>query len=133
MTLSSVIREDPCEFLGAITSFVTFLSDLLTDLTVAGFYFYYGHLNWGLLTLLLIFVPGMIDITSLSRHKVNGGASFRWSFGPHSAWGSIESTTILTTHPSLLCNNAKFQVGLFHSFHYTGKKKTKSQRHVQCI
>ena len=102
MTLSSVIREDPCEFLGAITSFVTFLSDLLTDLTVAGFYFYYGHLNWGLLTLLLIFVPGRIDITSLSRHKV-------------------------------LCNNAKFQVGLFHSFHYTGKKKTKSQRHGQCI
>ena len=66
MTLSSVIREDPCEFLGAITSFVTFLSDLLTDLTVAGFYFYYGHLNWGLLTLLLIFVPGMIHITSFT-------------------------------------------------------------------
>ena len=63
MTLSSVIREDPCEFLGAITSFVTFLSDLLTDLTVAGFYFYYGHLNWGLLTLLLIFVPGMSKFT----------------------------------------------------------------------
>ena len=102
MTLSGVIREDPCEFLGAITSFVTFLSDLLTDLTVAGFYFYYGHLNWGLLTLLLIFVPGMIDITSLLRHKV-------------------------------LYNNAKFQVGLFHSFHYTGKKKTKSQHHGQCI
>jgi len=32
---------------------------------------------------------------------LNGGASFRWSFGPHSAWGSIESTTILTTYPSL--------------------------------
>ena len=29
------------------------------------------------------------------------GASFGWSFGPHSAWGSIESTTILTKHPSL--------------------------------
>ena len=29
------------------------------------------------------------------------GASFRWSFGPLSAWDSIESTTILTTHPSL--------------------------------
>ena len=71
MTLSSVIREDPCEFLGAITSFVTFLSDLLTDLTVAGFYFYYGHLNWGLLTLLLIFVPGMIYLTSLLRNKCN--------------------------------------------------------------
>ena len=29
------------------------------------------------------------------------GASFRWSLGPHSAWGSKASTTILTTHPSL--------------------------------
>jgi len=33
--------------------------------------------------------------------EVNGGASFRWSFGPLSAWGSTGSTTILTTHPSL--------------------------------
>ena len=32
---------------------------------------------------------------------LNGGASFRWSIGPFSAWGSIESTTILTTHSSL--------------------------------
>ena len=32
---------------------------------------------------------------------VNGGASFRWSFVPHFAWDSIESTTILTTYPSL--------------------------------
>ena len=37
---------------------------------------------------------------------LNRGASFRWSFGPHSAWSfgrhsSKESTTILTTHPSL--------------------------------
>ena len=32
---------------------------------------------------------------------INRGASFRWSFGPHSAWGSIESTTTLTTHSSL--------------------------------
>ena len=31
---------------------------------------------------------------------INRGAPFRWSFGPHSAWSSIESTTILTTHPS---------------------------------
>ena len=28
---------------------------------------------------------------------LNGGASFRWSFGPLSAWGSIESTTIPRT------------------------------------
>ena len=40
--------------------------------------------------------------------KVNGGASLGWSFGPHSAWGSIESTTILTTHPSLF----RFQISL---------------------
>ena len=32
---------------------------------------------------------------------LNGGASFRWSFCPHSAWRSIESTTILTTDPIL--------------------------------
>ena len=32
---------------------------------------------------------------------INWDASFRWSFGPLSAWGSIESMTILTTHPSL--------------------------------
>ena len=33
--------------------------------------------------------------------RLNGGASFRLSFDPHSAWDSIESTTILTAHPSL--------------------------------
>ena len=33
---------------------------------------------------------------------IKGGASFRWSFGPLSTWGSIVSTTILTTHPILL-------------------------------
>ena len=32
---------------------------------------------------------------------LKGSASFRWSFGSLSAWGSIESTTILTTHPRL--------------------------------
>ena len=32
---------------------------------------------------------------------VNGSASLRWLFGPNSAWGGIESTTILTTHLSL--------------------------------
>ena len=36
-----------------------------------------------------------------SKSYINGGASFRWSFCPLFAWGSIESTTILTTHPSL--------------------------------
>ena len=33
--------------------------------------------------------------------KINRDASFRWSFGPHSAWGSIEPMIILSTHPSL--------------------------------
>ena len=33
---------------------------------------------------------------------LNRGASFRWSFCPHYAWGSKESKTILTTHPSLV-------------------------------
>ena len=32
---------------------------------------------------------------------INGGASFRWSFDPLSAWDSTESTTILNTHHSL--------------------------------
>ena len=36
---------------------------------------------------------------------INGDASFRWSFGPLFAWGSKESTTILTTHPSLQVRN----------------------------
>ena len=36
------------------------------------------------------------------------GASFRWSFGPHSTWGSIGSTTILTTHPSLQIRRLSF-------------------------
>ena len=41
-------------------------------------------------------------MTSWIRKNINGGASLRWSFGPLSAWGSIETTTILTTHPSLV-------------------------------
>ena len=54
------------------------------------------------------FRPKLQLITSLPiKCKVlNGGASFRWSFGPHnkgiSAWCTIESTAILTTNPSLL-------------------------------
>ena len=32
---------------------------------------------------------------------INWGASFRWSFCLHSAWGSTEPTTILTTNPTL--------------------------------
>ena len=47
------------------------------------------------------------------RQPINGGASFRWLFGLLSAWGSIESTTILTTHPSLPFNLISFQP-LYH-------------------
>ena len=42
------------------------------------------------------------DMVSLDSNVVNGGASFRWSFGPLFAWGSKESTTMLTTHSSLV-------------------------------
>ena len=41
------------------------------------------------------------NIIASSEVRINGGASFRWSFAPHSAWGSIKLTTILTTHHSL--------------------------------
>ena len=43
----------------------------------------------------------------VSKLQTNGGASFRWSFCPHSAWGSKESTNILTMHPSLQKNQVK--------------------------
>ena len=54
--------------------------------------------------------------------ELNRGAPFRWSFGPHSACGSIESTTILTTHPRLVENSAVFlvdkNVSVFPLFHW---------------
>jgi len=34
------------------------------------------------------------------KKRINEGASSRWSFGPHSACGSKESTAILITHSS---------------------------------
>ena len=33
---------------------------------------------------------------------VKWGASFRWSFGPNSAWESIGMMTIVKTHPTLI-------------------------------
>ena len=33
---------------------------------------------------------------------IKWGASLQWSFGPNSAWGSIETATIGKTHPTLL-------------------------------
>ena len=47
---------------------------------------------------------------------INGGASFRWSFGLLFAWGSIESTTILTTHPSLRQIPGKWVIYLSHAW-----------------
>ena len=53
---------------------------------------------------------------------MNRGACFRWSFGPLTAWRIIESTTILTTHPSLLwaaqwpASVLKWPIGLVQSY-----------------
>ena len=50
---------------------------------------------------------GILARISYERHLgfvfegVRLGTSFRLSFGPYFAWGSIETTSILTTHPSL--------------------------------
>ena len=48
---------------------------------------------------------------SNSNRVLNRGASFRWSFGPLSAWRRIDSTTILITHPSLenICFQSPFE------------------------
>ena len=37
----------------------------------------------------------------MCRRVLNVGSFFRWSFGPLFTLGSIESTAIVTTHPSL--------------------------------
>ena len=43
----------------------------------------------------------MIKITN-NDNLLKWSALFRWSFGPNSAWGSIERTIIGKTHPTLL-------------------------------
>ena len=53
------------------------------------------------------YVPVQIILPTNDRlpwqiQPLNGGASFRWSFGPIFTWGGIESTTILITHSSLV-------------------------------
>ena len=56
-----------------------------------------------MIVIFLIFITVLfLEHMSIIYYLLNGGASFRWSFGPHSAWSSIESTTILTPHSSLL-------------------------------
>ena len=62
--------------------------------------------------------PTSVWFFSKKLWTINEGASFRWSFGPLSAWGSIESTTILTTHPSLLSRYHSpypLQLGIIYS------------------
>ena len=46
----------------------------------------------------------LTDILSGIAHFqiLKWSASSRWSFGPKSTWGSIETTTIGNTHPTLL-------------------------------
>ena len=34
--------------------------------------------------------------------NIQWGSFFQWSFGPSSAWGSIETTTVGETHPTLV-------------------------------
>ena len=58
--------------------------------------------------------------TNLATHKagfqkleflrvqiIKWDASFRWSFGPICAWGSIKTMTIGTTHPTLVYETQK--------------------------
>ena len=52
--------------------------------------------------------------------SIKWGASSRWSFGPNSTWGSIETTTIWKTRPSLILNfePSKMEVGLENALFY---------------
>ena len=58
MGVKEAFVQDPLEFCGAVTSILTFIFDLVTDLLVALFYLFHGHLSWGCLTLGLIILPG---------------------------------------------------------------------------
>jgi hypothetical protein len=57
--ISSFILN-PLEFVGSIISFLTFLGDVTTDIVVSIYYFSYSHNVWGILTLLLVILPGWI-------------------------------------------------------------------------
>ena len=63
-----------------------------------------------------------MTVCIFTQSDINGGASFRWSFGPLSAWGSMEPTTIYTTRPSLysyfyiFAEKDKFCVVQYHCF-----------------
>ena len=60
------------------------------------------QINWSCIEITKTKKRFIETVRSFRAHrKINGGASFRWSFGLLSAWSRIESTTNLTTHPSL--------------------------------
>lgn len=42
------------------------------------------------------------QIFQLQRTMIKWGVSSWWSFGPNNTWGSLETTTIGNTHPTLL-------------------------------
>ena len=43
-------------------------------------------------------------------YNIKWGASSQWSFGPNSAWGSIETTIIGNTHLTLLVGNESLRL-----------------------
>ena len=49
-----------------------------------------------------------------SDNKVGYVTSCRWSFGPNPAWGSIETTTIGKTYPTLLWTRITFAKQIRH-------------------
>ena len=46
---------------------------------------------------------------------INGGAPFRWSFGPNFAWDSKNPMTILTTHPSVNLGRSNHEIKISSS------------------
>ena len=74
MARPTVFKDNPCEALGQIFSALSYIGDirwrthfsilvwhwLSTDIVVAYFYFANDHFYWGLITLLLVLIPGWI-------------------------------------------------------------------------
>ena len=73
MARQTVFKDNPCEALGQLFSALSYIGDIRwptflcifwhcisTDIVVAYFYFTNDHLWWGLITLLLVLLPGWI-------------------------------------------------------------------------
>ncbi|CAG5090656.1 Oidioi.mRNA.OKI2018_I69.PAR.g12677.t1.cds [Oikopleura dioica] len=60
MARHTVFKTNPCEALGQIFSALSYIGDISTDIVVAYFYFTNDHFYWGIITLLLVLVPGWI-------------------------------------------------------------------------